>query len=124
MGSWRNLERGDLDDMERAEQTAEYIKKTAEKQAREGRAVSDEVRQKLSKRGRDEGRPESGMAAACRELGIAKSTALDAVSWLSIRPNSLIISTRPSARLSPSWSICQSSAFCRSCASALADRSA
>ena len=74
--------------MERAEQTAEYIQKTKEKQerARKNKNVqSAELRQIESKRADGRGhREESGRAAACRELGIARSTAQDALKIASL----------------------------------------
>jgi hypothetical protein len=72
----------DLDDMERAEQTAEYIKKTGEKLARDsGKVIFAEVRQKLKSdtNPKGAGRNESGLSAACRELDIADSTARDGI---------------------------------------------
>jgi hypothetical protein len=59
--------------LETGRSSAEYIKKTAEKQAREKLNVqSDEVRPIESKRADKRGhREESGLSAACRELGIA-----------------------------------------------------
>jgi ParB/RepB/Spo0J family partition protein len=86
-----NLHRADLSAVERAEHIAEWLQLTERKAgtahgttqsaahaAVEG--VSGQPVPKLSARGRaGEGRPESGIAAASRELGVGRKTALRAV---------------------------------------------
>ena len=86
-----NLHRCDLSAVERAEHIAEWIHLTermggATEEAAHpfppvaGQGVSGQVVPKLSARGRaGEGRPEGGIAAASRELGIGRKTALRAV---------------------------------------------
>lgn len=69
-----NLHRAELTTIERSEQVAEWIELTEEK------AVSAQLEPKLSARGRDgEGRPESGIKAAARELAIDRNEAQRAV---------------------------------------------
>lgn len=76
-----NLHRSDLTKLERDQHVAEWIRLT--EGAQEG--VSSQVATKLSKRNRkDEGRPESGVNAAARELGIGKDDAHRAVATASI----------------------------------------
>jgi ParB-like chromosome segregation protein Spo0J len=86
-----NLHRADLSAVERAEHITEWLQLTATRDdpaqgaarstARAGvDRVSGQSVPKLSVRGRaGEGRPESGIAAASRELGIGRKTALRAV---------------------------------------------
>ena len=86
-----NLHRADLSAVERAEHIDEWLQLTATRgdpaqgaarsTARVGvDGVSGQPVPKLSVRGRaGEGRPESGIAAASRELGIGRKTALRAV---------------------------------------------
>lgn len=86
-----NLHRADLSAVERAEHITEWLQLTATRDdpaqgaaratARVGvDGVSGQPVPKLSVRGRaGEGRPESGIAAASRELGIGRKTALRAV---------------------------------------------
>ena len=76
-----NLHRAELTALERDEHVSEWIR-LAEKKA-EG--VSSQVATKLSKRGRDgEGRAESGVRAAARELNIDKDDAHRAVKVASL----------------------------------------
>ena len=76
-----NLHRADLTVSERAENIAEWIRITGEK------AVSAQLAPKLSARGRSgEGRPESGINAAVRDLGIDRTEAQRAVKIASITP--------------------------------------
>ena len=64
-----NLYRAELTAAERAEHIAEWVRLT------EAKAVSGQVVQKLSSRGRaGEGRPESGISKAARELPVSGST--------------------------------------------------
>lgn len=73
-----NLHRAELTALERDEHVAEWIRLANEKTKLDG--VSSQVGTKLSKRGRTgEGRPESGVRAASRELGIDKDDAHRAV---------------------------------------------
>lgn len=65
-----NLHRNDLDRAQRALHEAEWIKLREEQEAE----VSGQLGQKLSKRGRPEGRPESGLALAARELPVKGGT--------------------------------------------------
>jgi hypothetical protein len=86
-----NLHRVDLSAIERAEHIAEWLRliessseptgETSQPVANQpGQGVSGQVVPKLSARGRaGEGRPEGGIAAASRELGIGRKTALRAV---------------------------------------------
>lgn len=68
-----NLHRAGLSKLEEDEQLAEWIKITEE-------LVSSRVGTKLSERGRvNEGRPESGVNAAARQLGKAKTTSHRAI---------------------------------------------
>ena len=70
-----NLHRCELTVLERSEHIAEWVRLTEEKQA----AVSAQLAPKLSARGRSgEGRPESGINAAVRELGVERTQALAA----------------------------------------------
>ena len=67
-----NLHRAELTALERDEHIAEWIN-LAEKKAK---GVSGQLDQKLSRRGRDgEGRPQGGIRAAARELGIDRDDA-------------------------------------------------
>ncbi len=67
-----NLHRAELTVLERAEHVTEWLRLTEEKQ----RGVLRQVDAKLSVRGREgEGRPESGIRAASRELGITEPEA-------------------------------------------------
>ena len=76
-----NLHRNELAPLQRAEHIAAWIRLT------EANGVSSQVETKLSSRGRDgEGRPESGVNAAARELGVSKSEAHRAVKIDSITP--------------------------------------
>ena len=69
-----NLHRAELPPVERAEQIAEWVRLT------EAKAVSSHDATKLSSRGRaGEGRPEGGINAASRDLGISKDAAHRAV---------------------------------------------
>jgi ParB family chromosome partitioning protein len=66
-----NLDRSELTALERDEHVAEWIVLANKKEG-----VSSELGTKLSSRGRDgEGRPEGGVNAAARELGIKKTDA-------------------------------------------------
>jgi ParB family chromosome partitioning protein len=69
-----NLHRAELTVQERSDHIAEWVKLTGEK------VVSAQVGPKLSTRGHaDEGRPESGINAAVRELGITRQEGQRAV---------------------------------------------
>jgi ParB family transcriptional regulator, chromosome partitioning protein len=106
-----NLHRSELTVVQRAEQIAEWVRLSEEQRAAEEvarklepklkapepdvapepglpfSAVSSQVGTKLSVRGRDgEGRPESGVNAAARELGIGKAEAHRAIKIDSIAP--------------------------------------
>jgi hypothetical protein len=66
-----NLHRTDLTKLERAEQIKEWIEL-----AKKGKVQSAEVRPNESKRADGRGhRPESGISAAARELGVPKTSA-------------------------------------------------
>jgi len=68
-----NLHRAELSTLERSEQIAEWVTLT---EAKPSEAVSALVGQKLSTRGRNgEGRPEGGVAAAAREIGVSRQGA-------------------------------------------------
>lgn len=72
-----NLHRCELNPVERAEHIAEWVRLT---EAKRDEAVSAHDAPKLSARGRGgEGRPEGGINAASRELGIDRTTAQRAV---------------------------------------------
>jgi hypothetical protein len=65
-----NLHRADLTVQERCDQITEWVRLT------DGKGVSAHVAPKLSSRGRQgEGRPESGINAAVRDLGIDRTEA-------------------------------------------------
>jgi ParB-like chromosome segregation protein Spo0J len=92
-----NLHRNELRALDRDEQIAEWIRLSEQRrsagaeQAQHSDAapseVSSQVATKLSSRGRDgEGRPESGVRAAGRELGVGKDDAHRAVKVDSIIP--------------------------------------
>lgn len=77
-----NLHRAELTALERDEHVSEWIKLSDKKAAE---LVSLQVATKLSTRGRDnEGRPESGVRAASRELGIESTDAHRAVKVASL----------------------------------------
>jgi hypothetical protein len=73
-----NLHRAELTAVERAEQIAEWSRLTKlrderdRKKAGEQGGVSGQNDQKLSKRGRKEGRPKGGTSAAARALGLSR----------------------------------------------------
>ena len=71
-----NLHRAELTVLERAEHVREWVRLTEEKQqgaSHQAEPVSAQLGPKLSRRGREgEGRPEGGITAAVRELGITR----------------------------------------------------
>lgn len=70
-----NLHRAELSVLERSEHIAEWIDLT-EKQIEHQNSVSAQIAPKLSGRGRaNEGRPEGGLNAAARELGVERTEA-------------------------------------------------
>ena len=77
-----NLHRADLSMQERMDQIAEWVRLTEEK----SEIVSAQLEPKLSKRGRVEGRPEAGVKAAARDLGIDRNEAQRAVKIAAIAP--------------------------------------
>jgi ParB/RepB/Spo0J family partition protein len=91
-----NLHRNELRALDRDEQIAEWIRLSEQRRSAGAEQVqhsdaapevSSQVATKLSSRGRDgEGRPESGVRAAGRELGVGKDDAHRAVKVDSIIP--------------------------------------
>src|SRR5437868_10988 len=73
--------------MERSEHVAEWMRITDRKRQAEKEAVPAQLAPKLSQRGREnEGRPEGGINAASRELGIDRTEAQRAVKIDAIAP--------------------------------------
>ena len=62
-----NLHRAELTVLERSEQVSEWVSLT---EAARPQAFSNEVRSKIAKDGTERGRPEGGVRAAARELGM------------------------------------------------------
>src|SRR5690606_34136961 len=69
-----NLHRSELTAKERAEQIAEWVKLAEEKRKRQ-----QEISAQLAQKKNGRGRPESGVAAASRELGMKRDTVRRAV---------------------------------------------
>ena len=74
-----NLDRAELSALDRAEQIAEWVRLT------EGRRAEERVSSKIETKAKT-GRPEGGIRAAARELGVAKDEAHRAVKRASIAP--------------------------------------
>lgn len=71
-----NLHRAELTVLERGEQTAEWLRLVAEEEAEaETLVLSAQLAPKIAKDGSGRGRPESGISAASRELGIERTEA-------------------------------------------------
>lgn len=88
-GQSENLHRSDLDDLDRKLQVARWIQLTIgnQERARKTEGVSGHHVQKLSARGRiGEGRPESGVNAAVRELGVGRTEAQRALKVARLTP--------------------------------------
>ena len=81
-----NLHRAELTVMERAEHIAEWVRLTEEKADEVSAQVEPKLRQRGAGQGIGGGRPESGINAATRDLGLDRTATQRAVKVASITP--------------------------------------